>query len=164
MKKPTIFNGKVVTGGIEEPKRNVFFLLSIATYEIGDLQKDIILESSNLKLSLADAFTQVSLLCEELNIKEEKLKKAAGSNIAEPSMGLLGLLGNLHRSVVYMKRFPKKKEYLKEMKQHLSNLSMRLREICKEHSLDEEEVRELGWEHLRERFKEFKEDGWVEVK
>lgn len=161
MKKPTAFNGKVVADGIQEPKRNVFFLLSIATYEIGDLQRDIILGSNNLKLSLADAFTQVSTLCKELNIEEEKLGKK--SKAVLPA-NLLVLLGNLHQSIVYMKRFPGKKEYFKNVKLHLSNLSVRLKEICKEQSLDEEEVRELGWEHLRERFKEFKKDGWVEVR
>ena len=160
MKKPTIFNGKVVAGGIQEPKRNVFFLLSIATYEIGDLQRDIILGSNNLKLSLADAFTQVSTLCKELNIEEEKLGKK--SKAVLPA-NLLVLLGNLHQSIVYMERFSDKKR-LKDVKLHLSNLSIRLKEICKEQGLDEEEVRELGWEHLRERFQEFKEDGWVEVK
>ena len=159
MKKPTVLDGKVIVGGVEEPKRSVFYLLSLLTYETSDVQKDIVLGSSNLKLSLGDAFTQVSLLCKELNIEEEKLKKGVRS-----FANLLVLLGNLHRSVVYMKRFPKKKEYLKDVKQNLSNLSVRLREICKEQGLDEEEVRELGWEHLRERFKEFKEDGWVDVR
>ena len=160
MKKPTAFNGKVVADGIQEPKRNVFFLLSIATYEIGDLQRDIILGSNNLKLSLADAFTQVSTLCKELNIEEEKMKGKSGIFL---SANLLVLLGDLHRSIVYMKRFPKK-EYQKDVKWHLLNLSMRLREVCREQGLNEEEVRELGWEHLRERFQEFKKDGWVEVK
>jgi len=160
MKEPTMFNGKVVAGGIEEPKRNLFYLLSIVTYEISDVQRDIILGSSNLKLSLADAFTQVSTLHKELNIKEKPGKNSKAKSPAN----LLVLLGNLHRSIVYMKRFPSKKEYRKGVKTHLSNLAVRLKEICKEQGFDEEEVRELGWEHLRERFKEFEEDGWVEIK
>lgn len=158
-----MLDGKVIADGIEEPRRNVFFLLSIVTYEIGDVERDVILDSSNLKLSLADAFTQMSLLCKELNVDEKKLRRKVQPGINLPA-NLLVLLGNLHRSIVYMKRFPDKKGYVKDVKNWISNLSIRLSEVCSEKELDEEEVRELGWEHLRERFKEFKEDGWVQIK
>lgn len=99
--------GDVVVGGIHEPEKNVFFRLSIITYELGAVHKDIVYmmrfpdqrkgRKANLELSLADTFTQLSLLCKELD-------------------------------------------------------------------LDEEKIRKLGWQHLQERFKDFKEDGWVPVK
>jgi len=166
MKKPTVLGiGTVVAGGVYEPEKNVFFRLSIITYEIGDLERDVILGSSNIKLSFADVFTQLSILCKELGLDEEKIRKNKSKQSNSILSGnILILLGNLQRSIVYMKRFPQEKKYKKEMKYNLSQLLIHVSELCKEQCIDEDKVREIGIRHLEERYAQFKEDGWVAIK
>lgn len=77
-------------------------------------------------------------------------------------------LGEVHRAVVYMKRFLKDTKIQKiqraNLKLALADTFTQLSILCKEQGLDEEEIRELGWEHLGHRFKDFKKDGWKAVK
>lgn len=165
-KKPMVLgNRTVVAGNVYEPESNVFFRLSIISYELGDLERDIILGSSNMKLSFADVFTQISILCKEIGVDEEKIRINKSKQLLSilPA-NMLVLLGNLHRSIVYMKRFPHEKKYKKDMKYNLRNLLIRITELCQEQGLNEDEVRELGIRHLEERYKEFKEDGWNAIK
>lgn len=85
-------------------------------------------------------------------------------NIVIPkSNNIFVIIGNLHRNVVYAMRFPHEKVYSNNTKFHVTNLKRRLSELCEEQKLNETEVRELGWEHLRERYKEFKERGWIKI-
>ena len=70
MKTATVLkDNTIVVNGIYEPKQNVFFRLSIISYELGDVSRDIKNNGHNLKLSLADAFAQLSILCKEFYIR-----------------------------------------------------------------------------------------------
>ena len=78
---------------IKEPKADMFFRLNIIFYELGDLSRDIvymhrfpderIAHKANARLSLADLFTQLSLLCKELDFNEEKLRKLGWRHLKE---------------------------------------------------------------------------------
>jgi hypothetical protein len=35
--------------------------------------------------------------------------------------------------------------------------------LCDELGFNEDELKELGWKHLEEKYKEFEQRGWVEV-
>jgi len=167
MKTATVLkSGSVVVNGIHEPKQNVFFRLSIITYEISDIVRDIEINSKNIKLSFADAFTQLSVLCKELEIDEEKIKAnrfMRENSFFPKSNDVFVILGNLHRNIVYSIRFPHEKVYSDSTEFHITNLNRRLLELCEEQGLNENEVRELGWEHLKERYEEFKERGWKKI-
>lgn len=167
MKTVTVLkSGSVIVNGIHEPKQNIFFRLSIITYEIGDVIRDIEIDSKNIKLSFADAFTQISVLCKELGIDEEKVKAKRfmkeSSVIPKPN-NIFVILGNLHRNVVYAMRFPHEKVYSNNTEFHIVNLNRRLSELCEEQKLNENDVRELGWGHLRERYEEFEEREWKKI-
>jgi NTP pyrophosphatase (non-canonical NTP hydrolase) len=157
-------NGNVIVNGIQEPKQNIFFRLSLITCEISDVVRDIEINNKNIKLSFADAFIQLSILCKELKIDEEKIKVKRKDSIIPKSINIFVLLGKVHRSIVYTMRFPNEKVCLDNTEFHIANLNRRLSELCEEQELNENEVRELGWEHLREKYKEFKERGWKNLK
>lgn len=162
MKTATVStDNTIVVNGIYEPKQNVFFRLSIISYELGDVSRDIKNNGYNLKLSLADAFTQLSILCKELDLDENKLLKRKYDSIGK--ITLLASIGDIHRDIVYMKRFPKERKHKTNLKMHNSILFSCLSTICILKSLNEYSIRELGWEHLRERYEEFKERNWVKI-
>jgi hypothetical protein len=74
-------------------------------------------------------------------------------------------LGDLHRDIVFMVRFPSEKAaHLANAKLSLADLMTQLTLLCDELGFDEDEIRSLGWEHLKERYNEFKRRGWVEIK
>lgn len=168
MKTATVLeSGSVIVNGIHEPKQNIFFRLSIITYEISDIVRDIEFDSKNIKLSFADAFTQLSILCKELKIDEEKIRAnrfMREDSIIPKANNIFVILGNVHRNIVYAMRFPHEKVYSDNTEFHITNLNRRLSELCEEQELNENEVRELGWEHLRERYEEFKEREWKNLK
>lgn len=76
-----------------EKPADIFFRLSIISYEIGDLNKDIVYafrfpdqkraHLANAQLSLADALTQLSILCKELGFDEEELRKLGWQHLEE---------------------------------------------------------------------------------
>jgi hypothetical protein len=69
---------------VAEPKAHVFFRLSIITHHVGEVNADIWrihripaeakAHKANLRISLADLFTQLSILCIELGLDEKELK------------------------------------------------------------------------------------------
>ena len=164
MIKPTILgDGTVVAGGIREPKTNVFFRMSIFGYEILEgLIRDLYIESSNIKLSLADSFIQLFLLCNELNIDIEKLKNKSFiiTGNEEINLVLFSLsIGKLMKDLVYYKRFSGSK-YRNALSTSLRDVLTILLIIIKKYNFDEDEIVQLGLDHLRERYKEFKDMGW----
>jgi hypothetical protein len=72
---------------VKEPKAHVFFRLSLITRHIGEVHSDIIgiyripseaqAHRANLKISLADLFMQLSILCLELGEDEDELRRFA---------------------------------------------------------------------------------------
>jgi len=84
---------KPATIEAREPRSNVFFRLCIIAYEFGDLCRDVVYmhrfplekaaHKANAKLSLADLFTQLSLLCKELEFDEEELRRLGWQHLSE---------------------------------------------------------------------------------
>jgi len=73
--------------------------------------------------------------------------------------------GDLSKDIVYAYRFPKEHEaHMANAKLSLADLLTQLSILCKELGFNESELRELGFQHLRERFKEFEKRGWVAIK
>ncbi len=72
---------------VKEPKAHVFFRLSLITHHLGEVHADIIgihripsearAHRANLKISLADLFMQLSILCLELGVDEEEVRRFA---------------------------------------------------------------------------------------
>lgn len=71
----------------------IFQRLVIITYELGDLNRDLFYARhfsderkahlANAKLSIADLFTQLSLLCRDLGLKEIELRKLGWHHLQE---------------------------------------------------------------------------------
>lgn len=73
-------------------------------------------------------------------------------------------LGDLHRDIAYMHRFPKEAEAHKaNAKLSLADLLIQLSSLCKELGFDESELYELGKQRLKERYTEFERRGWVNL-
>ena len=73
-------------------------------------------------------------------------------------------LGDLHRDIAYMYRFPKESSaHRANVRLSLGDLMVQLSLLCDELGFNEEEIKELGWKHLEEKYKEFERRGWVEV-
>lgn len=71
-------------------------------------------------------------------------------------------LGDLSRDLFYANRFPNEaKAHLSSAKLSLGDLFAQLSLLCRELGWNEEEVRNLGWKHLRERFQEFERREWI---
>jgi hypothetical protein len=87
----------------------------------------------------------------------------------EPKLSIIGRLaiisyelGDLIRDLFYANRFPEERwAHLANAKLSLADVFTQLSILCRELGFNEEEIRKLGWEHLRERFEEFKKRGWV---
>lgn len=70
---------------VKEPKASVFFRLSLITHNLGELTRDIAYvyrlpqeakaHKANIKISLADLLTQLSILCLDLGLKEDKIRE-----------------------------------------------------------------------------------------
>ena len=75
--------------------------------------------------------------------------------------------GYLARDLVYMERFPKNAKDYRIHKAHselsFANALIQWTLLCEQMGLDWDEMLALGGEHLRERYKDFHEDGWVGV-
>ena len=77
----------------DELKDSAFQRLIIITYELGDLNRDLFYARhfqderkahlANAKLSIADLFTQLSLLCRDLGFKEIELRKLGWRHLQE---------------------------------------------------------------------------------
>jgi hypothetical protein len=77
----------------KERKAHIFFRLSIISYELGDLNRDIAYmhrfpkesnaHRANVKLSLADLMVQLSLLCNELGFDEGELRELGWKHLEE---------------------------------------------------------------------------------
>jgi NTP pyrophosphatase (non-canonical NTP hydrolase) len=73
-------------------------------------------------------------------------------------------LGDLHKDIVFMHRFPKEKEAHKaNAKLSLADMLVQIFLLCDELGFDVEELIELGWKHLEEKYKEYERRGWVEI-
>lgn len=89
----------------------------------------------------------------------------------EPPISIFGRLaiihyelGDLTKDLTYAHRFPDEKEaHLANAKLSLADLLTQLSLLCVELGFDEGEIRELGLEHIMERFEEFKKRRWVPV-
>jgi hypothetical protein len=74
-------------------------------------------------------------------------------------------LGDLHRDIAFMNRFPMEKDAHKiNAKLSLADMIVQIFLLCDELGFDERELEELGWRHLEERYKEFESRGWTEIK
>jgi hypothetical protein len=81
---------KLVT---KEPENSIFGRLLIITYEMGDLTRDIFYANrfpeereahlANVSLSIADLLVQLSLLCKELGLDEEELRRLGWNHLQE---------------------------------------------------------------------------------
>lgn len=77
----------------KEPKAPIFFRLSVISYELGDLHRDIAFSirfpqekaahMANAKLSLADLIVQIHLLCDELGFDEKELDELGWKHLEE---------------------------------------------------------------------------------
>jgi len=73
-------------------------------------------------------------------------------------------LGDLAKNLVYAARFPNcSSAYEKEAKLAVADLIIMTHALCIEKGWDFEELRLLGLQRLRERYREFHERGWREV-
>ncbi len=77
-------------------------------------------------------------------------------------------IGDLHRSIVYAKRFKDDEKmrvaHLAHGKLALADALTQLYLLCLSLKWDFDKLRELGALHLQERHEDFKRDGWSEVK
>jgi len=72
--------------------------------------------------------------------------------------------GDLSKDIAYAYRFPNEHEaHMANAKLSLADLLTQLSILCKELGFNESELRELGFQHLREKFKEFEKRGWVAI-
>ena len=73
-------------------------------------------------------------------------------------------LGDLMKDIAYMHRFPKERvAHRANAKLSVADLIVQISLLCDELNFNENELRELGWEHLEEKYKEFEKRGWVDV-
>jgi hypothetical protein len=73
-------------------------------------------------------------------------------------------LGDLMKDIAYMHRFPKETDaHRANAKLSLADLIVQISLLCDELGFNEDELKELGWKHLEEKYKEFEQRGWVEV-
>jgi len=87
----------------------------------------------------------------------------------EPKISIFGRLciityelGDLYRDLFYAYRLPnEKRAHLANAKLDLGELFVQLSILCKELGFDEKELRELGWQHLKDKFEELSKRGWV---
>ena len=137
--------------------------MSIFGYEILEgLIRDLYIESSNIKLSLADSFIQLFLLCNELNIDIEKLKNKSFIINGDEEINLVLFsvsIGKLMKDLVYYKRFSGI-EYRNALNTSSRDILTIFLIIIKKYNFDEDDIIKLGLDHLRERYREFKEMRW----
>lgn len=77
----------------KEQNASVFFRLSIIAYEFGDLNRDIVYmnrfpkesnaHKAHMKLSMADLLIQLSILCRELDLDEDEIRKLGVAHLRE---------------------------------------------------------------------------------
>ncbi len=73
-------------------------------------------------------------------------------------------LGNAVKSIYYSRRFPSDKDlHLANAKLELSDLITQIHMLCQELGFNFHELRNLGLEHVKERYKEFKENNWKDI-
>lgn len=94
-----------------------------------------------------------------------KLRMKEKKNTTEGRMNIITYeLGKAVHSIFYALRFPNdKKVHLKEAKLELGDLITQINMLCQELGLNFDEVRNLGLEHIKERYIEFELNEWKEI-
>uniref|UniRef100_A0A6M3LJT1 Uncharacterized protein n=1 Tax=viral metagenome TaxID=1070528 RepID=A0A6M3LJT1_9ZZZZ len=101
-----------------------------------------------------------------------KIGDFISTNLVEPPTSLIArtaimayTAGYLYRDLVYMERFPRDSKDYKIHKAHsqlsFANALIQWKLLAEQLGLDWDEMIALGEEHLKERYKDFTEDGWV---
>jgi len=98
-------------------------------------------------------------------ILRELKKQEPGTSIFFRAAIIAYEWGDVEKCLVRTVQDPENRRlYIAESKLHIADLITMIHVLCIELGLNFTELEELGIEHLKERYTEFKTKGWVELK
>ena len=99
----------------------------------------------------------------ELRVERGMMKSKSGVDLFFRLSIITYELGDLHRALVYGHSFSSEQfSHVEEAKLALADLFIQLSILCFELGFSEPELKMLGWDHLRDRYKDFDKRGWSE--